>query len=553
MKAPVRLGRINGSNRSSELPSTLLSEFIIEIQACRSAYDAFFVDSFPHLFSNCKGKTVSLDDGVPYCDSEFDLICASIPFGAHYTYYKNIENTEKFPSGWALLAHLLNYLRAGGVGIFLVEPHAFTIGKGNKFRDYLNRKGFFINAYINLPAHILSPQTQLRPILAIISREETRDLYLAELEESGSASVIARNLLNRTNTNSIRYGMITQDQFSGFDRLRAEHSISKLDTQYKSFSETKIKNVALEINSIKSGEQHQQRPNSIYFPKIGNSKVISDLSDATIKHQNYYQVVFDDSVDSLYASLFFESALGQLIKKSLTNQSYIGSISKSALSDAFIAIPGKEEQGEILEFHGKLKILSKRIDEYLKDLSVNPQGTKAMHAQIDSMLLAIESLSKEDHILSLIREGESKVVEFKETFSLCLRRKTKEKDIEESALKTIVAFLNSDGGTLIVGVSDDGGISGLEAEIEKFYKGIDDGFLKHVKNSIKNRIGEQYYPFVSYAMLEIGGSKVLVFDCTSSNTPCFLDENVFYVRTNPATDKLEGRKLSEYLKNHFRD
>jgi restriction endonuclease S subunit len=553
MKEPVKLAELNRSDRSSELPSTLLSELIKEIQTCLSAYDAFFVDTLPRLFSNCEGKVVNLDGAVGYCDSTFDLICASIPFGAGPTYNKDLENTEKFPGGWALIAHLLNHLRPDGIGIFLVEPHAFTTGKGKKFRDDLNRKGFFINAYINLPSGILLPHTQLQPILAIISRKETKDLYLAELEENGSAPVIARNLLSRTDTQSIRYGMISQDKFSGFDRLRAEHSISKLETQYKSFSEAKLRDVALEINSIKSGERHQERPNAIYFPKVGNSKVISDLDDATIKHQNYYQVVLDDSVDSRYASLFFESALGQLIKKSSTNQSYIGSISKSTLSDAFIAIPGKEEQREIIEFHGKLKILSKRIDEYLKDLSVNPQGTNAMHAQIDSMLLAIESLSKEDHIRSLIREGESKVVEFKETFSLCLRRKTKEKDIEESALKTIVAFLNSDGGTLIVGVSDDGSISGLGVEIEKFYKGVDDGLLKHVKNSIKNRIGEQYYPFISYAMLEIGGSKVLVFDCASSNTPCFLDENVFYVRTNPATDKLEGRKLSEYLKNHFRD
>jgi len=152
-----------------------------------------------------------------------------------------------------------------------------------------------------------------------------------------------------------------------------------------------------------------------------------------------------------------------------------------------------------------------------------------------------------------VREGESKVLEFKESFSLDVKKKTKEKYIEESALKTIIAFLNSDGGTLIVGVSDAGDIRGVDVEVDKFHKGSDDGLLKHVKNAIKTRIGEQYYPFISYEMIEIGVKKVLVFDCKSSNIPCFLDENVFYVRTNPATDKLEGRKLSEYLQIHFKN
>ena len=57
-------------------------------------------------------------------------------------------------------------------------------------------------------------------------------------------------------------------------------------------------------------------------------------------------------------------------------------------------------------------------------------------------------------MLAIVAKGESKTVEFKETFALDVKKGTKEKYIEKSALKTIVAFLNAEGGDLLVGVND---------------------------------------------------------------------------------------------------
>ena len=49
--------------------------------------------------------------------------------------------------------------------------------------------------------------------------------------------------------------------------------------------------------------------------------------------------------------------------------------------------------------------------------------------------------------------------------------------MEEACLKTIVGFLNTDGGKLIVGVKDNGEFSGLETEISKLRKDSKDKFL----------------------------------------------------------------------------
>ena len=115
----------------------------------------------------------------------------------------------------------------------------------------------------------------------------------------------------------------------------------------------------------------------------------------------------------------------------------------------------------------------------------------------------------------------------------------------------MVAFLNTDGGKLLIGISDSGEILGLDTEINKLYKNLDK-FLLHWKNRLKERIGEEYYPFIEYRVIKVDAKDVLVVECKSSQSPCFLDEKDFYVRTNPASDKLDGAKLVEYVKNHFK-
>ena len=68
---------------------------------------------------------------------------------------------------------------------------------------------------------------------------------------------------------------------------------------------------------------------------------------------------------------------------------------------------------------------------------------------------------------------------------------------------------------------------------------------------MKEHIGEEYYPFVDYEIVKVDEKLVLRVECKESPSPCYLDQNDFYVRTNPSTDKLEGPKLVAYVKNHF--
>jgi len=158
-------------------------------------------------------------------------------------------------------------------------------------------------------------------------------------------------------------------------------------------------------------------------------------------------------------------------------------------------------------------------------------------------------------LLNLIKKGESRSTEFKQTLSLNLRNPSPNKDpkLEEAVYKTIAGFLNTSGGVLLVGVDDSSKIIGINDEAEKFHKNNLDAFLKHFRNLITTKIGAQFYTYIQYEIIEVDSKNLLVIDCKSSQTPVFINNDAadFYIRSNPATELLKGSAIVQYIKNQF--
>lgn len=153
-------------------------------------------------------------------------------------------------------------------------------------------------------------------------------------------------------------------------------------------------------------------------------------------------------------------------------------------------------------------------------------------------------------VKELIQGGETKYVEFKETLSWDVNTKTKEKRIEESALKAICGFMNADGGTLLIGVNDQGQALGVDFEIKKLHKN-DDKFSLHLKNLIKDRLGSGALTQVNHRVINFNGSKIVVIECPKSEKETWLDKREFYVRSHPSTDRLDGPELLQYCRERF--
>jgi len=485
--------------------------------------------------------------------NKFDFILGDLPLGMNKRQdYQFGSVNLKVRQNWIEILKSVKLLNDNGTAVYLVEPTCFSTTEGKKLENALNSEGYFVNAIFNTPEGVLQPETSITPVLALITKKKTNSVFLAELMNIDQASEVVKNFHSKNIGHDLSKGMeINERTFHGFHRVKIKQQIEKLETQYKEYEEFTIGEIATEINYVKHGDSLVEKVNSVYIPKIGNSLVVSQLSDTTIKHHNYFQVVIGEKAISGYVAAFFRSDLGKLVLQSLTSGAVIPHLNKSDLEQGTIALPSFNDQEQILATQRKLSNLKCSIDNFDNELALNPTSSLLILTQLDSMLEAIGGLTDSDEVRNIIRQGESKNVEYKETLSLDVKKKTKEKYIELSALKTIVAFLNTEGGTLLVGVADNGEVSGIDIEIDKFHKNNTDKFLLHMKNLIKTRIGEQFYPYIEYNLVAVGNKSVVFVKCKESESPCYLDGAEFYVRTNPATDKLEGPKLVQYVQNHF--
>lgn len=487
-------------------------------------------------------------------EKKYDFIVGDLPFGMRRVEWSDEKRNIKVKTrqNWVAILQSLFLLTEKGYGLFLIEP-AFWSTDWKRFTEVLNGYDFYLNAVFNPPEKMLYPHTKLQPYLVLISRKDTEKLFIAEAAEIETIQTIISNFLNESSSRLLEEGThVSREGFRGFYNYRIKAQIDKLKTQYKSYGEYKLVDISKKIALGRMKAQFSEEENAIYIPRVGNSPVIHDLSQAKLKHQNYIQVVLNSSIIiNKYAALFSTSDLGLLVLKSLFSGSIIPKISKRDLENVIIPVPSLEEQENIIQTHEKLICLEERISSFKSELSLNPKSANEIQDMIDEMMSQLNLLNKADKVRSIVRKGESKTIEFKQTLSFDIKTGKKEKYIETAALKTIVAFLNTEGGNLLVGVHDESEIVGLDMELKKFYGRNTDKFRLHFINLIKERIGENSFSLVNSDVIQIDNKKVFLVECKASKDPCWLDTKDFYIRVNPATNKLEGPKALEYIDKHF--
>ncbi len=212
----------------------------------------------------------------------------------------------------------------------------------------------------------------------------------------------------------------------------------------------------------------------------------------------------------------------------------------------------KKQQIQVVEASSKLDQLRTDLYQLQDELATNPFGNDQLIVDLTEFSNTISVATKTDQVRALVGADESKTLEFKETYRLCTKKQEVRKDLEDTVMKTIAGFLNSDGGTLLVGVRDNKEITGINVEIDKLHKGSVDKFLLQFSNTLKKRIGEQFYPYIEYNLMEIGPLvQIFAVECKPSEFECWLDGDDFYVRTNPATQLLKGPKITQYVKTRF--
>lgn len=145
------------------------------------------------------------------------------------------------------------------------------------------------------------------------------------------------------------------------------------------------------------------------------------------------------------------------------------------------------------------------------DLESEVQDTLDIDSPIDeTKIIDGEDKAEKIDIWNLIKQGESEKVEFKSTLRWDINQDKINKDLEKEVLKTIVAFLNFKGGTLLIGVDDSGAILGLENDFKTMKKNDIDAFQNHIVNKISEFIGGQFVQFIQFEFTEIENKMICI-------------------------------------------
>ena len=329
--------------------------------------------------------------------------------------------------------------------------------------------------------------------------------------------------------------------------------ISQLSTDYAQYPTVCLKSISTELNFTHNDFRHSE--GALYIPLLGSTKCETDLVGVRKRQSNFCQVILDQNrVRVQYLLQFLNSVLGQKILKlaQLENGALvIPRLARNKVGSLEVALPPIGIQRQIEDAADKLDRVSESIISLRHNLSLNPITSESALKQLDGIVGAIQKWSTVDEIKMLARSDESKHLEFKETLSWNVKSKQKDKTMENEVIKSVAAFLNTDGGNILVGVDDFGRIKGVDLEIKKFHKNSKDKFLLYIDSLFRDHIGVGFSQFYTIQLVNVDEVMVLRIFCQKSNRQVFVNENEFYVRTSPATHQLHGQELIDYVNTRF--
>ncbi|MBO6940936.1 MAG: DUF262 domain-containing protein [Deltaproteobacteria bacterium] len=158
----------------------------------------------------------------------------------------------------------------------------------------------------------------------------------------------------------------------------------------------------------------------------------------------------------------------------------------------------------------------------------------------------------------LLESGESARVEFKAAARYNQHTKQADSRIEHAIAKTICGFLNADGGTLLIGVDDEGGVVGLEHDYQLLAKKSADGFELWLNDLVSTRLGKVAAVGITAQIEAIGDKDVCRVGIPAATKPVFLrtagsHSAEFWLRLGNSTRQLQTDEVLEYQKDRFSD
>lgn len=182
----------------------------------------------------------------------------------------------------------------------------------------------------------------------------------------------------------------------------------------------------------------------------------------------------------------------------------------------------------------------------------------AFYQIVHKRLLDLDALKieLEKDLPSIIRQGEGPLLEFKSSLRWDFQETRVNRALEGVVMKTLAGFFNSYvGGTLLIGVADNGEIVGLANDYQTLKKPDQDGFEQTLMTAISMNLGADLCSLVHILFHKLGDQDVCRVIISPARRPVFLSQGntpKFFVRTGGGTRDLNIQEALEYVNNRWK-
>lgn len=159
-----------------------------------------------------------------------------------------------------------------------------------------------------------------------------------------------------------------------------------------------------------------------------------------------------------------------------------------------------------------------------------------------------------EDIINLIQCDEGMHLEFKSSFRLDRSTGQSNSALEMVVLKTICAFLNAEGGTLLIGLTDDNKVAGIDDDYPLVKGQNRDGYQNLIYSKISSVVGNYYLQYVDIRFHSLLGKDLCQVDVSPSDRPAYLTnkgKQEFYVRTGNNSRPFQISEAAQYVAKHW--
>lgn len=315
--------------------------------------------------------------------------------------------------------------------------------------------------------------------------------------------------------------------------------------------------------SIKPVGSSSNPENSIFISRQPSKeevllKLVKSETNKKFKLDFFEVCLNEELILCEYAKLYFESELGRLVLSHLPQSPTMPMLSISDLSTLEIPVPSLGDQKNIIKLAQKLDSAAKHLVDLKKELTSNPSLIREVEESTDNFIYQISSVNNEALVKHLLSLNETKHIEFKQFFFLSHQQvyqeggKVKVSEEEQSkVVKNIASFLNSEGGTLLLGVEDDATVVGVDKELNKLKIKKLEQYFKRIERKVVNQLGEKISKLLEFSSVLEGENTIVVIKCDKSPVPVFQVKREFYIRRTAESEAIFGNEMLDYIKMHF--